>query len=491
MQKPSENNFFLKRCRLLTVIVFVLQPVLDVMSYWFTELGISGAITSGLRLVLLFAVFIFGYSLSKKRKAYWFLAGVLLILAGGHIISCSVAGYQNPVEDLSEVLRVFSMPLTALPAASIAASGEEGRKGIRIGLTADLGLIIVIEILATLTGTDPHTYANKGIGVLGWFNWTNTESAILSILVCLVIGLVLSRFSDRLWLLALAGLSGFLLLYLNATRLAYFSIFAIAFCMAAALIINDGWGNLKKALVLVFCAAIFLALYGESPMLENRVKLGSNELAKQEEMIEIVEEAGYDASSLRCEDTAVLEKVYAKYLQAHIDRFGIERTAKAMDYSISVYEVGNARVAKSVFCKLAMEEHGILSRIFGMELADMRQYTNVYDYDSGSWHYETKALDEEYDLRGVYRLLGIAGAAVWIVMIFGAGALLCIRILKSLKKPGSEMLISTGIAWCIAAVFAVGTNSLLRHVDGCFYMGLVVGLALYFAFGEAKEGKEN
>ena len=95
---------------LLAVIFCVVQPVLDVMGYWQVELGISNGVTLLVRMVLLCGSLLLGFVLTDRKWAYWVLAGVLGVLVLGHIAACMQVGYGDPVTDLADNLRTFSLP---------------------------------------------------------------------------------------------------------------------------------------------------------------------------------------------------------------------------------------------------------------------------------------------------------------------------------------------------------------------------------------------
>ena len=75
-----------------------------------------------------------------------------------------------------------------------------------------------MELLATATGTDPHTYPNKSLGILGWFYFANSQSAILCMLTPIAMIYVLRRFSGPVPFL-IVSLLFMGMLFLFATRL--------------------------------------------------------------------------------------------------------------------------------------------------------------------------------------------------------------------------------------------------------------------------------
>ena len=105
-----------------------------------------------------------------------------------------------------------------------------------------------------VTGTNPYTYENKSIGILGWFYFANSQSAILSMLVPVAIAYVLDRRPGQLWPLLAVTLAGLGVLYFLATRLAYMSMVAAGLGLAVSLVIlgkTRGLDGKKAAAVLL------------------------------------------------------------------------------------------------------------------------------------------------------------------------------------------------------------------------------------------------
>ena len=90
--------------------LLLVQPLLDVLSYFMQNLGMT-ALTTALRTVLLFAVSLYGFAISDRKRLYGLLWGV----AGGfwllHMLNCFRLGYQDPVGDAAEYLKLVQFPL--------------------------------------------------------------------------------------------------------------------------------------------------------------------------------------------------------------------------------------------------------------------------------------------------------------------------------------------------------------------------------------------
>ena len=98
----------------LVLALIVVQPLLDVTSYWLNAGGAENTLTLILRLGLLLFTVVLGFCLAEKRRAYYITAAVLLALTVGHVLSCVQFGYAQPVRDLTNLVRIYLLPLTAL-----------------------------------------------------------------------------------------------------------------------------------------------------------------------------------------------------------------------------------------------------------------------------------------------------------------------------------------------------------------------------------------
>lgn len=96
------------------LILLILQPLLDILSYWTDRLGMANTLTLLLRFVVFAAVCLLGFLASSRKKAYGIAAGACIFVLVGHVIACSIKGYLDPVHDLTNFVRVVQMPLFAL-----------------------------------------------------------------------------------------------------------------------------------------------------------------------------------------------------------------------------------------------------------------------------------------------------------------------------------------------------------------------------------------
>ena len=91
-----------KPLHFLVLALIVVQPLLDVTSYWLNASGTENTMTLLLRLGLLLFTVVLGFCLAEKRRAYYITTAVLLALTAGHVLACVQFGYAQPIRDLNQ-----------------------------------------------------------------------------------------------------------------------------------------------------------------------------------------------------------------------------------------------------------------------------------------------------------------------------------------------------------------------------------------------------
>ena len=96
------------------MILLILQPLMDILSFWTDRLGMSNTITLLLRFAVFAVVCVLGFVTSSRKKVYGIAIAACAFLLVGHCISCFIVGYQRIVYDLTNFVRVVQMPLFVL-----------------------------------------------------------------------------------------------------------------------------------------------------------------------------------------------------------------------------------------------------------------------------------------------------------------------------------------------------------------------------------------
>jgi len=468
---------------LLVMVVCLIQPLMDIFSYWTSSAGVNNIITLILRLCLLVAVVTAGFCLSERKWIYYATVGGLLLLTVGHCAVCAYYGYQDLLGDVTNLVRIYHMPLITLSFATFIRRDERCLTAVKRGMLGAFGLIILVEILATLTHTDPHTYANKGIGVLGWFTLPSAQSSILSMVIPVAILCVAEWKKFHPIFTAGIGIAGFGVLYLFATRLSYAALLGCAFGLAVSCLIikltrREHSG--RAAVVFAALGIVALLLAGGSPMTANNEKVAENARLKQEDILALVsadrEQALADGLTGDELETASLKSAYEKYLPGVTGRFGLERTAEYYGYTTDVVNLSNTRLQKQSYNMMLLQDQP-LARLFGLELHDLTYARITYD--------------AENDFHGMYFLCGGVGLALMLAFV----GYFLFRIVRALvldfKGVFTFSAAGFGIAMICGLAHAYFTAGVLRRPNSNFYLGVIFAVIYILSGRKTRKIGEN
>ncbi len=277
MKKPlaARRRLIHPRLPIILVVLFCLQPVLDILSYWQDALHIPFSLSFVPRTAILIALFLGGYALSDRKKYYWILTGVLAVFFAGHVYACYTNGYISIVEDTSNFIRVLQLPITTFAMITCLRCNAECYEAIWRGIVCSLIILAVSFVVSTSTGTEPMTYPDQNVGVRGYSFWPNAQSAILSLSAPIAIGWALKKYQKTIWdmLLCFALTTVALaVLYVHGTRLSYACMLMASLGMAIVVFIT-GQAPKRYGVMLLGFTAIGIALLFISPVSENQEKV--------------------------------------------------------------------------------------------------------------------------------------------------------------------------------------------------------------------------
>ena len=448
-----------KPLHFLVLALIVVQPLLDVTSYWLNASGTENTMTLLLRLGLLLFTVVLGFCLAEKRRAYYITTAVLLALTAGHVLACVQFGYAQPIRDLTNLVRIYLMPLTALSFCTLLRRFPELRHKIPGAFALCLLMILLVELLATATGTDPHTYPNKSLGILGWFYFANSQSAILCMLTPIAMIYVLRRFSGPVPFL-IVSLLFMGMLFLFATRLSTFGCILIGLVLGVCLLL---WKKRIQGLWLLVLAIAFALLIPLSPMANNQKQVQANIQVKQQHIDELVaqDQAAAD-SSADTQPESVLRSAYQTYLPGLVEHFGLSRTAEAYHYSQRASDICDTRRARLTYSLMLLEESPPSARLFGMEL--------------GRWYTSSDSYDVENDFHGIFFLCGGVG----LVLLLGYFGWFVVLVFRSFVRKKFALLtpefvaLLVSLVTCAAHIYA--TAGVLRRPNASFYLAVCLAL---------------
>lgn len=459
----------------LPVLVFlfcVAQPLLDICSYWQSYFDLPGLLISVPRALLILCLIGVGFLCSEHKKAYFALGAGLLLYLFGHLLACRAYGEWDLTADLTAQIRILLIPVMTLSFLTVLRKNDACLQAMERGFTVNMGVFLLVAVLSTVTGTDPHTYYEKEIGVLGWFVWGNSQSAILSVLTPIVIAWTERRFSGKVLPTACVSVICFGLLYACATRLAYATLIASGLGLSVCLLISDR-KKLGLAASILLIAAVYTAFYPLSPTHANQEAMKQTAVIKQERIDAAVSEY-VEPGTRRTEDPEALKAAYRYYLQGMVDRFGLERVAEAYDYSIDQKQIFDRRAKLLRFCGFLMDDAPTICRFFGLPSSSMQQWTSRYSYYRDEWTDGPELFDVENDLHGIYFQCGIVGFLLCLSFLLYFGLKALAAMLRRFRAVFDFEFCAFAGAYCYLLLYAYHTSSVLRWLNTSVYLAAIL-----------------
>lgn len=222
----------------ILVVLFCLQPLLDILSYWQDALSVPFSLSFVPRTLILALLFVGGYALSDRKKYYWIMAGVLAAFFGLHVYTCYTNGIVSFTEDTSNFIRVLQLPVTTMCMITCLRCRDDCLEAIERGIFYTMLILAVSFVVSTATGTEPHTYPDQEVGIRGYSFWPNAQSAILSLCAPVSIGWILKKHPNKPVLCIGVMVLSLLLLYLHGTRLAFGCMIMTSLGMAIVIFIT-------------------------------------------------------------------------------------------------------------------------------------------------------------------------------------------------------------------------------------------------------------
>lgn len=464
-QRPISRRSW-NRLPLLVFCLCLIQPFLDVLSYWMDLGGFSNRLTLALRLGLLAAMVVLGFLLTDRRRIYYLTAAVLGLFTLAHMLYCRQKGYLDPMGDLTNLIRIYQLPLTALAFATFLKRDPRCLEAVKRGFLGCLLVILLVEILSVVTGTNPYTYPNKSLGILGWFYFANAQSAILSMLVPVALALVTEKKNfNPFWVLG-SGIVFLGMLYFFATRLAFAALLGTALALALTFLILKGTKKApagRAALVLILCACLALGGLRLSPMYRNNQMVAANKILKQQNIDALVakDRAAGEAAGLtgKALELASLRSAYETYLPGPTGRFGLARTAAVYGNSTDAGDICDLRREKLNYSRMLLEDDPN-SRIFGLEWGEMT--------------YDGESYDVENDFHGIYYLCGAVGLGLMLLFLLRFLVPVAWGLLRHFKETFTLDMGAFGTALICCLAHAYFTAGVLRRPNTTFYLGAVL-----------------
>ncbi len=454
--------------------LFVAQPAMDIMSFWFTRLGFGNTLTLLLRFGILGLTLLLGFCLSHRKKIYWIVAGICLAIGLGHCFALYQYGIRDLVGDLTNYIRVLQMPLTTLCLITFLRENQACYEAMKRGILASLLLVLSVTVLASLTGTEPHTYMD-GKGYIGWFNNTNSQSFILCMLVPVTLAWLYGKKGFKSPLFWLVTLCGYAAMYLLGTRLCYLGMVASGFGLGISILLIRP-ADWRRACVFFLASILFLSLMPFSPMVLHQGIYETVQSDRQSSINSIIEEQQMeplDEENLSEEELRLrrekwietLTPVYEFYAPDFTELFGAKATIEMYDYASDIKEITATRPKKLQFARLLMDDSPVSARFFGLELSRFLINGNNYDVEN--------------DLHGIYYLYGWVGLLAMLAFLLYFLYLIAAALLRSAKTYFTLDAASWGIALVMCLLHVYFTAGVLRRPNASFYLSAILAAVYY------------
>lgn len=502
LQKNLQQN--LSR---LVFVLLVIQPVMDVFSYFMTELG-SSMVSTLLRFCMLGAVALLGFLTTERKRAYLVLYGIMALYWVLHVANCFRIGYSSVYQDTANYLRILTFPVFLLSFLTFFRhDGEQLRKTLGLGCAVNIGLSVLFTALpwglaAIGIGERVYTYDKLFVGVMGWFAIPNAQSCIITLLTPLA--LYFAWRTKKLWLYGLVALGCFGLMYVTGTKLTYYCIYLIPVCIMMVHLLNP---ERKKALpycaVLVLTVVLGVVLKAYSPMqvrenmtdysqgyLSERVEQSLEESGASEEAMEAIkngtvedveETDDEEDEQISDEEAARLLRevrrgllgvytdpdVYGKTLEDLNDRFGVYNVMAVYHYSAHSGALSDLRLRKTNYAELVWKECDLPTKILGFEYSKMLHNGNVYDLEN--------------DFPAVYYNCGWLGFALYLIPLLYTAFVLLRAFFKDPFHFLTPEVGAAGITFVLALGSAQVSGYVLRRPNVAIYLAMTTAYLIYLA----------
>lgn len=456
----SCKTFLEKKLSILAPAILIIQPMLDVLSYFLLEMG-SNALSTALRFVMLMAVALLGFLVSDRKKLYFLFYGIAGIFWILHALNCFRIGYLSFVQDTANFLRILSFPIFTLSYITFFQKGKRIRSRVALAFAINFGEIVLFTALPWLLGQPVYTYRDIFVGVMGWFGVANAQSAIIVLVVPLTI--FWAYRTEKYPAFLGAVLLCFGLMFLTGTKLTFYSIFIIAGAYMFLFALSLKKKCVKYVLPLLAVAVLVYGFRYYSPMAD-RERQSAYALGNYADLVEeSMESNGADADIIRTikegfdaasTPAGQLEKirrslsgvytdkeVYGRLFKNLYARFGLYNVMSAYDYSSEPSTLSDSRVRKTIFAKLMWEEKDLLTRMLGFEYSDMLMGEDIYDLEN--------------DFPAVYYFCGYVGFGLYLLFFaylffiilraFLRDVASCVQERKG--KPGNPLKKGFGSFW--------------------------------------------
>jgi len=497
-----------KKLTVLAFTLLVIQPLLDVLSYFLSEIG-NNAFSTVLRFLMLVVVALLGYLITERKRAYFCIYSVMAVYWILHVLNCCRIGYISAIQDAANYLRILTFPIFLLSFLTFFQRNGEGiRKVMWIGFAVNMGLSLLFTLLplglsALGLCERIYTYDELKVGVMGWFAIPNAQSCIIVLLSPLT--LLLAYRGKKIWMFLLACFVCFGMMFITGTKLTFYAMFLIPMTFILVFLLNP---SRKQALpyigILLGVIMLSAAFRDCSPMQirENMTNYSQSRYSYlvnkslssssvDSEVLESilkgeVEDIGHASQEEKRDSARRLMEVhhslmgvytdpdaYGKVLYDLNDRFGVYNVMEAYHYSVSTSELSNLRTRKMKYAQLVWSECDLPTKLLGFEYSEVLHNGNIYDLEN--------------DFPAVFYNCGWLGFALYL-LLFG---LIACEVLSAFFRAPLHYLTpevgAAGMTFVLALGAAQMSGYVLRRPNVAIYLAVVSAYLCYISAGYRRQ----
>lgn len=484
--------------KLSTGVLFallVIQPVLDIISYWAQQIDFT-MITTAFRLVMFVTVFLYAFIISDKKWVYIVFASVLAVYWAGHMLVCfkAAGGYISPVQDISNFFRTVQLPCFTIAFITFFKKDTDIPKYVQTAFVINMVTMMHSIILSYMTGTSVYTYSLEQAGLIGWVAVPNAQSAILAIIVPLI--LLFAYKTRKKSIFYAAALACILNLFFVGTKVDYYSIFIIGAAFFVMLFITGEKKVFYYVIVGVFLVTCLLC-YRSSAVYHIRENHNSIMDQRQTQVVNVIQGAAQTSTNtgrLDLPNGATtreefdqmtplaqyrIHKLYNTYAKGLVSRYGFDRVFEEYNYTLTVSNLTDLRNTKREFAHMAWEDSSFLEKCFGYEYMTLIETVETKNVITGDTIQSEIIFDLENDFPAVFYYSGYVGFAAYMLFLAFFFLLVFVAVVTRLKKvitfENGMLLISV----CLAIGTALMAGYVLRRPNTSIYVSIIFAYIYY------------
>lgn len=474
--------------------LLIIQPLLDMVSYWATEWEWTG-ITTMVRFAMFAAVMLYAFIISDKKWVYFVFCGVMGVYWIFHMIACikSSGGYLSPYTDINNFLRLIHLPLFTLAFITFFKKSSEVPGYVQKAFFINLIILVHSVIISYVTGTQVYTYVVMGRGIMGWAAVHNSQSAIIAFLIPVALYFAYKKFNK--WQFYFTALISFAFLFFCGTKVDYYSISLIFISMAVLLVIT---GEKKIVYYAILIALTVLSLVCYKASVVYAVRDNHEELVgyKQDDIEKIIEMAEDDEESVEglqlgnyidwdtynSLDTMTqhnIHGIYNKYMYNMVNRFGFDRVFEKYNFSLVVSDFLDIRQQKRYFAEMAWEDSNLFTKCFGYEYITLVETADKVNPKTAETESVQVIYDLENDFPAVFYYSGYVGFAIYMVFLAYFVLLIIVAVITRFKKVVTVESGALALTFALSMGVSQFSGNVLRRPNVSVYLSVVLAYIFY------------